>query len=105
MGREAMARASLWLGVIGSVAAVPLVLAAVVPYDPPFDVFSDLAVFGWLSPPLLLAALINGVLARREGRPALAGILLAIGTGAAILGALYLASARVAGLQALAGIH
>jgi hypothetical protein len=104
-----MAKASFWLAVIGLVAALPVVLAVLLevllPSGTVSDVFDDLAVFSWLSPPLLVSALINGVLARREGKAALVGILLAIGTGIVVAGAYFLASAEAAALAALDHMH
>lgn len=111
MGRAEMARISFWLALIGLVKALPLVLWAVLSFWLPFgttvlDVLSDLARFWWLSPPLLVSALINGVLARREGKVALAGIFLAIGTGIVLAGAYFLASAEAAAFAGMvASIH
>jgi hypothetical protein len=109
MGRAQMARISLWLAVIGLVAALPLLLWAVLAiwlsFGTTLDVVADLAFFWWLSPPLLLSALINGVLARREGKVAWAGILLATGTGMLLGAAYFLASAEAAALQAAFSVH
>jgi cytochrome b len=75
--RAGMARVSLWLGVAGLLSMMPLAAAVLLALGWGFWWESDAPLYAaWFSPPLAISALINGVLARRQGRPARAGIVL-----------------------------